>query len=485
MSDRPVRVRIAPSPTGDPHVGTAYVGLINYAFARQNGGQFILRIEDTDQERSTRASEQAIFDALRWVGLSWDEGPDVGGPHGPYRQSERTEIYQKYVAELVEKGAAYPCFCTTEKLNEIRARQREKKLNTGYDGTCRAIPKDEAKARMAAGEPHVIRLKVPEGMTVVHDRLRGDVEIDNGQIDDQILLKSDGFPTYHLANVVDDHLMQISHVIRAEEWINSTPKHLMLYEAFGWEPPQFVHLPLLRNADRSKISKRKNPVSLLYFKQNGILPEAMLNFLAMLGHSMQDEREVFTLEEFVSEFSFDRISLGGPVFDLEKLMWLNGVHIRNMDDDCLAERIRDLLFTPQAMKPLMPLIKERIRTLGEYPEATSYFTLPEVEVPLLDVYKAGKGMTTAQIAKLLRETVEFLDGMREFQSNWLEEGLRSFCEQKEVPVKILFMMLRLCVTGRKATPPLFDTFVVIGKAAVGQRLRAAADTIAAWKPPAL
>ena len=485
MPDKPVRVRIAPSPTGDPHVGTAYVGLINYAFAKQNGGKFVLRIEDTDQEHSTRASEQAIFDALRWVGLEWDEGPDVGGPFGPYRQSERTEIYQKYVADLVDRGFAYPCFCTADELNAIRARQREKKLNTGYDGTCRSIPKDVAKARMAAGEPHVIRLLVPEGMTVVHDRLRGDVEIENSQIDDQILLKSDGFPTYHLANVVDDHLMEITHVIRAEEWINSTPKHLMLYEAFGWDPPQFVHLPLLRNADRSKISKRKNPVSLLYFKQIGILPEAMLNFLAMMGHSMTDEREVFTLDEFVKEFSFDRISLGGPVFDLEKMLWLNGVHIRNLDDDELARRLIALMFTPEAMKPLIPLIRERIRTLGEYPDAVAYFPAPEVEIPLLDIYKAGKGMTTAQIAKLLRETVEFLDGMREFSSQWLEEGLRTFCEQKEVPVKILFMMLRLCVTGRKATPPLFDTFVVLGKAAVGQRMRAAADAIAAWKPPAI
>ncbi|HNU67619.1 MAG TPA: glutamate--tRNA ligase [Myxococcota bacterium] len=484
MSDKPVRVRIAPSPTGDPHVGTAYVGLINYAFARQNGGQFILRIEDTDQERSTRASEQAIFDALRWVGLSWDEGPDVGGPLGPYRQSERTEIYRKHVRDLIDLGFAYPCFCTPEELNAIRLRQRDLKQNTGYDGTCRHIPKDEAIRRMDAGETCVIRLKVPEGKTVVHDRLRGDVEIENSQVDDQILLKSDGFPTYHLANVVDDHLMGITHVIRAEEWISSTPKHLMLYEAFGWEPPTFVHLPLLRNHDKSKISKRKNPVSLLYFKQIGILPEAMLNFLAMLGHSMPDEREKFTLTEFVNEFSFDRISLGGPVFDLEKLIWLNGVHIREMDDDELARRIVGLMFTPEAMKPLIPLIKERIRTLGDYPEHVSYFNAPQIDVPLIDIWKAGKGMTTAQIAKMLKETVEFLDGIREFDARWLEEGLRTFCEQKEYQVKTLFMMLRLCITGRKATPPLFDVFVVLGKAAVGQRIRAAADAIAAWKPPA-
>ncbi|HOC98750.1 MAG TPA: glutamate--tRNA ligase, partial [Myxococcota bacterium] len=403
---------------------------------------------------------------------------------GPYRQSERTEIYRKHVRDLIDLGFAYPCFCTPEELNAIRLRQRDLKQNTGYDGTCRHIPKDEAIRRMDAGETCVIRLKVPEGKTVVHDRLRGDVEIENSQVDDQILLKSDGFPTYHLANVVDDHLMGITHVIRAEEWISSTPKHLMLYEAFGWEPPTFVHLPLLRNHDKSKISKRKNPVSLLYFKQIGILPEAMLNFLAMLGHSMPDEREKFTLTEFVNEFSFDRISLGGPVFDLEKLIWLNGVHIREMDDDELARRIVGLMFTPEAMKPLIPLIKERIRTLGDYPEHVSYFNAPQIDVPLIDIWKAGKGMTTAQIAKMLKETVEFLDGIREFDARWLEEGLRTFCEQKEYQVKTLFMMLRLCITGRKATPPLFDVFVVLGKAAVGQRIRAAADAIAAWKPPA-
>ncbi len=486
MSDaKPVRVRIAPSPTGDPHVGTAYVGLINMAFARQNGGKFVLRIEDTDQERSTRASEQAIFDALRWVGLEWDEGPDVGGPYGPYRQSERTEIYQKYVAEIVDRGFAYPCFCTAAELDAIRIKQRDLKRNTGYDGHCRDIPLEEAKRRMAAGETHVIRLRVPEGMTVVHDRLRGDVEIENAQIDDQILLKSDGFPTYHLANVVDDHLMEITHVIRAEEWINSTPKHLMLYTAFGWEPPTFVHLPLLRNQDKSKISKRKNPVSLLYFKQIGVLPEAMLNFLALLGHSMQDEREIFNLDEFINEFSFDRISLGGPVFDLEKMMWLNGMRLRAMEDEELLKRVIDLLYTPDALRPMIPLIKERIRTLGEFSDATSYFALPEIEIPLLEIYKAGKGLTTVQIGKLLKETVEFLDGIREFKAETLEEDLRAFSEQKEVSIKILFMMLRLAITGRKATPPLFETFVVIGKAAVGQRIRAAAEKIAAWKAPAI
>jgi len=475
------RTRFAPSPTGYMHIGN--LRLYAYLLAKKHKGVFILRIEDTDQSRNVPAALAAIYNGLALAGITYDEGPDKDGGKGPYVQSQRLPIYKKYAEELIAKGAAYYCFCQKEDKPEAEDQPAHPDVTRD---PCLFLTEAEARARLSCGVIPVVRQRIPEGgSTSFDDHVYGRITIDNSQLDDQVLLKSDGFPTYNFANVVDDHLMEITHVIRAEEWINSTPKHLMLYEAFGWDPPQFVHLPLLRNADRSKISKRKNPVSLLYFKQIGILPEAMLNFLAMMGHSMTDEREVFTLDEFVKEFSFDRISLGGPVFDLEKMLWLNGVHIRNLDDDELARRLIALMFTPEAMKPLIPLIRERIRTLGEYPDAVAYFPAPEVEIPLLDIYKAGKGMTTAQIAKLLRETVEFLDGMREFSSQWLEEGLRTFCEQKEVPVKILFMMLRLCGTGRKATPPLFDTFVVLGKAAVGQRMRAAADAIAAWKPPAI
>ncbi|MEJ2189476.1 MAG: glutamate--tRNA ligase, partial [Acidobacteriota bacterium] len=338
---RPVRTRIAPSPTGDPHVGTAYVALFNLAFARQHGGQFILRIEDTDRVRSDAASEAMIFDALRWLGLEWDEGPDVGGPHGPYRQSERAEIYREHAERLVASGDAYPCFCTKERLDALRAEQREKKLAFGYDGHCRSIPPEEAERRRKAGEAHVIRLAMPrEGESVVRDLLRGVIRFPNEQIDDQVLLKSDGFPTYHLANVVDDHLMEVSHVIRAEEWISSLPKHVRLYGAFGWDEPVFCHLPLLRNADRSKISKRKNPVSLNYYRRAGYLPEAMLNYLALMGWTLPDEREEFTLEEFIDAFDLGRVSLGGPVFDLDKLTWLNGRWIRRTPVASLRERLR-------------------------------------------------------------------------------------------------------------------------------------------------
>ncbi len=484
MSDRPVRVRIAPSPTGDPHVGTAYVGLINLAFARRHEGSFVLRIEDTDQERSTRASEQAIFDALRWVGLSWDEGPDVGGPFGPYRQSERTEIYREHVRHLLDSGAAYPCFCDGPTLEGIRKRQRELKRNKGYDGTCRAIPPDEARARMAAGEPHVIRLRVPDGTTTVHDELRGDVVIDHDQIDDQVLLKTDGFPTYHLANVVDDHLMEITHVIRAEEWINSTPKHILLYAAFGWEPPKWVHLPLLRNHDKSKISKRKNPVSLLYYKQIGILPEAMLNFLALLGHSMPDEREVFELDEFVREFSFQRISLGGPVFDVEKLLWLNGVRIRAMDPRVLADRIREAMVPGDWLQQVVPLFQERMRALGEFMPQAAFFRQPGLDVPASELIGAIKGGGDPKIlSKWLTEAGERLDALRDFEPAPIEEALRAWCEQADVPTGTLFMLLRLSLTGRKATPPLFETMTVLGRAACSQRLRTAAATLKAAPAP--
>ncbi|MEC9071517.1 MAG: glutamate--tRNA ligase, partial [Myxococcota bacterium] len=345
--DRAVRVQIAPSPTGDPHVGTAYTALFNRVFAHKHGGQFILRIEDTDQARSTPESEKAIFDSLRWLGLTWDEGPDVGGPRGPYRQSERTALYREHAAQLVAQGQAYPCFATAEELVEMRKVQKERGYGPAYDRRYRDLDPAEAQERVAAGEPHVIRLKMPmEGETVLEDGLRGEITFDNGQLDDQILLKSDGFPTYHLANVVDDHLMEITHVIRAEEWISSTPKHVILYEAFGWEKPCFIHLPLLRNDDQSKISKRKNPVSLEYFERAGILPEALVNFLGRMGWSMPEDQEKFSLDEMQSQFTWDRMSLGGPVFNLDKLDWLNGLYIRELSPEALVERLQSWLLNP-------------------------------------------------------------------------------------------------------------------------------------------
>jgi len=301
-TEAPIRVRIAPSPTGDPHVGTAYIGLLNFIYARQRGGKFVLRIEDTDRTRFVPTSEQMIFDTLRWLGLGWDEGPDVGGPFGPYRQSERTEIYRQHADLLLAKGTAYRCFCTAEELDAVRKQQIAAKLPPRYPGTCRNLTTQQIEANLREQKPFVIRMAVPsEGSTTFRDELRGDITFDHNNVDDQVLMKSDGFPTYHLANVVDDHLMQITDVIRAEEWISSTPKHVLLYNAFGWQLPRFWHMPLLRNIDKSKISKRKNPVSLIYYRQAGFLPEAMINFLGLMGGGVPADlnggTEQFTLPE--------------------------------------------------------------------------------------------------------------------------------------------------------------------------------------------
>jgi glutamyl-tRNA synthetase len=475
-----VRTRIAPSPTGDPHVGTAYAALFNYALARRHGGQFVLRIEDTDRERSSAASEAMIFEALRWLGLAWDEGPDVGGPCGPYRQSERSAVYREHVQLLVRGGAAYPCFCTRERLDALREQQKAKKQNFGYDGHCRALAREEAARRAAAGEPHVVRLAMPEdGETVVRDLLRGEVRFANAQIDDQVLLKSDGFPTYHLANVVDDHLMGITHVIRAEEWLSSLPKHVTLYRGFGWEPPVFCHLPLLRNADRSKISKRKNAVSLNFYRRAGYLPEALVNYLALMGWAMPDEHEEFTLEEFVAQFSLERISLGGPVFDVEKLRWLNGKYLRRLSPRELLERLRRQLLAEDHLLQVLPLVQERIDTLEGFFEYASFFFTGELEYGK-DALAAmvPKGRTPLEASKLLRAVLEEeIDPILEWRRDAVEAALRRFAERSGWAAGELFMALRVAATGRTASPPLFETLAVLGKETCRRRLRRAADVL--------
>jgi glutamyl-tRNA synthetase len=488
MPPTAIRTRIAPSPTGDPHVGTAYVALFNYAWARQHGGQFILRIEDTDRQRSHPASEQMIFEALHWLGLSWDEGPDVGGPHGPYRQSERSAIYREHADTLVERGAAYPCFCTAERLEALRAEQKARKAAVmGYDRHCRGIDRSEAARRCAAGEAHVVRLAMPEddAMTVT-DLLRGAVRFERPQMDDQVLLKSDGFPTYHLANVVDDHLMQISHVIRAEEWLSSLPKHVQLYRSFGWEAPAFCHLPLLRNADRSKISKRKNPVSLNHYRRAGFLPEALLNFLALMGFSMPDEGEEFTLDEFVRELSLERIALGGPVFDIEKLTWLNGKYLRRLSTEEMIGRLRGHLLSDEYLAQVLPLCRERVDTLEGFFEYAGFFFVGEVAYDSEAL--AGmvpKGRTTSEVGKTIAQLIEQrVDPLLTWTAETAEAELRAFAEENGWPVKDLLMTVRVAVTGRAATPPLFETMAVLGKELCRRRLRRAAETLKTAKSAA-
>ncbi len=370
-----VRVRIAPSPTGDPHVGTAYMAIFNVIFAKHFGGKFILRIEDTDRTRSRPEYEKSIFDALHWAGITWDEGPDVGGPFGPYRQSERTEIYQKYCQQLLDNGKAYKCFATPEELAEMREMSLKMGKRVGYDRRYRNLSPAEVAEREKAGQPFVIRLKVPlTGECVFEDGIKGRITSPWADIDDQVLLKSDGFPTYHLANVVDDHLMEISHVIRGDEWISSTPKHILLYESFGWTPPVYMHMPLLLGKDGKKLSKRRNPTSIFFYRDSGYLPEAFLNFMTLMGYSMPGDREIYPVPEIIKEFDPKRIGVSGAFFDVQKLDWLNQQYlINNVPEDKLWDRIRAWGFNDEFMSKLMPLCHTRIKTFGEFMELCSCF----------------------------------------------------------------------------------------------------------------
>ncbi len=459
-----VRLRIAPSPTGDPHVGTAYQSLFDLAFARQQGGKFILRIEDTDQARSSAESEQMIFHSLRWLGLSWDEGPDVGGPFGPYRQSERLSLYKQYAEQLVEQGDAYYCTCSPERLAALRQRQIAAKQPPGYDRHCRGLG-----LRPGPGDEHVVRMKMPlEGESVFEDLVRGELRRPYKDSDDQVIIKSDGFPTYHLAVVVDDHLMEISHVVRGEEWISSTPKHLVLYRAFGWEPPRFAHMPLLRNSDKSKVSKRKNPTSLLWYERQGYLPEAMLNFLALLGWSMPDGRELFSFDDVVANFSFDRVVTSGPVFSLDKLQSINGQYLRAMSRDELLQR----LFERDYVRAQLPLVQERMRTLNEFHTATAFFYADELAYdPALLVPKKASPKDAREYLTAARQRVE---EFRPWQAAPLEETLRGLVAEREWKTGDVFMAVRVALTGSTQSPPLTQTMEVLGREKTLQRLDRAA-----------
>jgi len=481
---KPVRVRIAPSPTGDPHVGTAYIALFNYVFARQQGGKFVLRIEDTDQSRARTDSEQMIFDALHWVGLTWDEGPDVGGPYAPYRQSERGEIYRDHIATLLDRGEAYRCFCTEDRLAKLRIQQQAEKRSLGYDRHCRELDRQDGTRRAAAGEPYVVRLKVPlAGPITFHDLLRGDVTRDAKEIDDQVLLKSDGMPTYHLANVVDDHLMQITHVIRAEEWISSTQKHVLLYRAFGWDAPEFVHMPLLRNADKdkTKISKRKQPVSVNYYRDIGILPEALLNFLGTMGWSFGGDREKFTLPEMIDVFSWDRVSLGGPVFNLEKLTWLNEQHLHELSIDELADRVIAWRLHKDYLRAVLPLVQKRIKKLDELIPATEFLFSGDLDYTAIAGEMTVPGIAPADVAKALVAYVERFEARVGWTKQMLEDEANAWCAELGWKTKHAFMLLRCAVTGRKASPPLFQTMEVLGKEITRRRLRQAAAAVVGKK----
>ncbi len=465
-----VRVRIAPSPTGDPHVGTAYMALFNLIFARHFGGKFILRIEDTDRTRSRPEYEKSIFDALHWTGLQWDEGPDVGGPFGPYRQSERTDIYRTYCQKLLDAGKAYKCFATPEELAEMREMSVKLGQRVGYDRRYRNCSSEEVIKREKEGQPFVVRLKVPlTGECVYEDGIKGRITAPWADIDDQILLKSDGFPTYHLANVVDDFLMQITHVIRGDEWMSSTPKHILLYESFGWKPPTFMHMPLLLGKDGKKLSKRRNPTSIFYYRDSGYLPEAFVNFMTLMGYSMKEDKEIYSLEEIIREFDPKRIGVSGAFFDMQKLDWMNQQYlITKIPENQLWERIKGWGFNDAAMHRLMPLVHTRIKTFGEFMELCGFFFinhLPYTEELLCP------GIPKEKVALMLQCTIWCLDELEDWGKQGIEKASHEIANAFGVHhKKVIIPALYGALTGKRSGPPLFEAVGLLGKDRTRARL---------------
>ena len=467
-----VRTRIAPSPTGDPHLGTAYIALFNMVFAHSMGGEFIVRIEDTDRARSTPESEAAILAALRWLGIDWAEGPETGGEFGPYRQSERQHIYAEHAQRLVDQKDAFHCFCTSERLNTMRADQRAAGQTSRYDGHCLKLSEAEVAERLKAGEEHVVRLVVPEeGVFCFVDALRGSIEVPWSQVDMQVLLKSDGMPTYHLAVVVDDHLMQISHVLRGEEWINSVPKHARLYEAFDWDMPVHAHLPLLRNPDSSKLSKRKNPTSVNYYRDMGYLPQAVTNYLGRMGFSLPDEREVFSIEDMTKAFSLDRISLGGPIFDIEKLNWLNGQYLRELSEDDFADAVLGWLSRDDRLRRILPLIHERTERFADVASKIDYLVGDRRELTEEDFVL--KRVSSDQSRQILDHCLRSFDELRQWEADELFATCETLAAGMELKVRDFLAPLFVAIGGKAVTLPLFDSMALLGADVTRMRLRSA------------
>lgn len=479
MAER-VRVRFAPSPTGYLHIGSARTALYDWLMAKKEKGLFLLRIEDTDRSRYVPEAMEDIMESLRWLGLNWDEGPETGGPAGPYQQSERVELYRRHAEDLVAQGKAYYCFCTPERLEELR------RSGYGYDGHCRELTADRCREYLEEGKKAVIRFKMPrKGKIPVQDYLRGEMVFDLQTLDDFILLKSDGFPTYHLAVVVDDHLMAVTHALRGEEWIASAPRHILLYEAFGWEPPVFIHLPVLLAPDgKGKLSKRHGATSLREYREQGYLPEAVNNFLLLLGWHPPDDREVLTMEEAAAIFSPERINTAPVAFSPEKLNWLNGVYIRRLAPEDLAARVLPFLqkdgLLPDPCPPerfaylirIIPLVQERMKLLSEISGQTAYFLQEEIPPPPPELLVPKKS-STGEAHFLLGEALKVLEGVEDFSAVVLEETLRRLASELDKKPGLLFMPLRVAITGRTATPGLFETMATIGKTRVLRRVQAA------------
>ncbi len=459
--DNHVRVRLAPSPTGSPHVGMMRTAIYNWLFARGRGGTFIVRIEDTDQGRLVEGSVDEMLESLRWLGIEWDEGPDIGGPNAPYHQSERLDDYHRVADLLIKRGAAYRCSCSPERLEAVR------KERGGYDGKCRD------SCETGDSGPSVVRFAMPtDGTTVLDDLIRGRVTFENGLVDDFVLLKSDGFPTYHLASVVDDRSMGISHVFRGEEWLSSVPRHLQLYEALGWEPPLFVHLPQILAPDRSKLSKRHGAVSVREYREMGYLPGAMVNFLALLGWSLDDKTEVMSTDELTRSFSLERVSKSGAMFDTKKLEWMNGHYVRQMEPADLADALLDhwRAFPDEGVVPLperdlvvriVPLVQERLKTLRDAAPLVGFFFQDGVEYDAAELVQ--RKMDTAGTKQALSRSHDALAGLESFDEESIESALRELAGELDLKVGQLLGSIRVATTGLKVAPPLFGTLEILGR----------------------
>lgn len=497
-----VRVRFAPSPTGEPHIGNVRTVVFNWLFARKMKGQFVLRIEDTDRERYNPESIPAILGGLRWLGLDWDEGPGleelqrsgvanaqeyaVGGPYGPYIQSERLDLYRQVAEELIVRGWAYRCNCSPERLKQVRQQQHARKEPVMYDRHCRDLP----PGRISADEPHVIRLRVPlTGQTVVHDVIHGDVVYDNAGIDDQVLLKSDGFPTYHLAVVVDDHFMKITHIIRADHWIPSTPKHILLYQALDWEIPVYCHVPLVLGTDGRPLAKRHGATSISQFRAQGYLPEALFNFLALLGWAPGEgeEQEIFSQEALIEKFDLFRVNRAPATFSYDKLDWMNGVYIRSLSPQELLERLLPFWQEaglvpdpcPQEMRArlarIVPLIQERLKHLNEVVQWTDFFFSPIEPPPAEELIVKGLGAEST--LEILRRAREALQGVADFGEENVEEVLRALVAEMGLKNRQVFGLIRWATTGKEVSPPLFGTLSILGREQALARLAAAESSL--------
>jgi len=472
------RVRIAPSPTGEPHVGTAYIALFNYLFAQKNGGEFILRIEDTDATRSTLEFEERVLDALKWTGLKWSEGPDVGGPYGPYRQSERKDMYQPFAQDLLDKGHAFRCFCTPERLEQMREGQRAAGKPPKYDGLCLHLTAEEVTSKMAAGESSVVRMKIPtEGSCDFTDGVYGDVSIPWDSVDMQVLIKGDGMPTYHMANVIDDHLMKITHVARGEEWLASVPKHILLYRYFGWEAPVWMHLSLMRNADKSKLSKRKNPTSISYYSALGYLPEALMNFLGLFFVQIAEGEELLTMEELTEKFEPDALSKAGAIFDLQKLEWLNGRWLREKltPQEFVARTLEWAMENDRLNQGLLHS-QSRITKLGDLPNLAGF--LLAADVGLTPASFAGLKTSPEDTLLILNTVQADIEKMVEWNVEAIDAELRAVADKLEKKLRVVTPPLFIAMSGSSRSLPLFDSMAILGRSVVRQRLKIAATVVA-------